>query len=171
MMRRRVLVLNADYSPITVCTIPKGFLMVYLRKAELIMPYEDTVLHAIDRSFPMPAVIRVSRYITVPYRGVLLNRQNVFRRDNHTCQYCGVTTDLTIDHVLPRSRGGKSTWTNLTTACRRCNGRKGDFTPEEAGMRLMMQPYKPNYAVFLKELSGFVCREWEPFLVRKSAVD
>lgn len=169
-LRRRVLVLNADFRPITVCTVPKGFLMVYLRKAELVMPYEDQRLHAIEHSFPMPAVIRVTRYINVPYRGVLLNRQNLFRRDNHTCQYCGVTTDLTIDHVIPRSRGGNSTWTNLITACRRCNSRKGDFTPEEAGMVMMQAPHKPNYTVFLKESSGFLCREWEPFLVAKSRV-
>jgi hypothetical protein len=167
-MARRVLVLNQDYSPITVCTVYKGFLMVYLNKAELIIAYEDLRLQSIENSFAAPAVIRVSRYINVPFKGVLLNRHNLFRRDAKTCQYCGSKNDLTIDHVLPRSRGGKTSWTNLVTACKKCNNRKGDFMPDEAGMPLIRQPYKPGFGIFLRDMEGGYCPEWEPFLIRKS---
>jgi hypothetical protein len=165
-MKRQVLVLNQDYSPITICSIYRGFLLVYLNKAELIKPFQEA-LHSIDKAFPMPAVIKISRYVNVPFKGVMLNRHNIFKRDAHTCQYCGSNRELTVDHVLPSSRGGKSSWANLVTACKRCNSRKGDFTPEEAGMPLFRIPYKPSYTLFLRDHSGYICEEWEPFLVQK----
>jgi 5-methylcytosine-specific restriction endonuclease McrA len=169
-MKQRVLVLNQDYSPITICTVHRGFLLVFLNKAELVAPYKAIKIRTVDRQFEMPAVIRIQRYINVPYKGVMLTRQNIFKRDKNSCQYCTATRDLTIDHIIPRSKGGKSTWTNLITACKRCNSRKGDFTPEHAGMRLLSKPYKPNYTIFLRDHSGFTCEEWEPFLAEKATL-
>ena len=169
-MRRKVLVLNQDYSPVTVCTVQRAFLLVYLDKAELLTPATGRSLRTVSSSYPMPSVIRLSRYIHIPYRGVVLTRQNVFRRDGFACQYCGSTKDLTIDHVIPRARNGKSTWNNLVTACKRCNSRKSDFTPEEIGMDLSSQPYKPSYVMFLRDLSGIVAEEWKPFLDTNGSV-
>lgn len=169
MRKGRVLVLNFDYSPITVCTVQRAFLLVFLEKAELLAGLNGRVLRSVSQNFPMPAVIRLSRYINVPYKGVMLSRQNIFRRDSHECQYCGSGKDLTLDHVVPRSKNGKSTWTNLVTACKRCNARKGNYTPEAAGLKLRKAPQKPSYIHFLRDNSGMMQQEWLPFLGLKKA--
>jgi 5-methylcytosine-specific restriction endonuclease McrA len=138
--------------------------LVFLKKAELTTETNNEVIRTVSRSYPLPAVIRLFRYIHLPYKSVVLTRQNVFKRDRHTCQYCGTLKNLTLDHVHPRSKGGKSSWSNLVTACQRCNAHKGDRTPEEAGMPLRCKPFKPNYLMFLSDFSGNVREEWKPFL-------
>jgi len=168
--KRNVLVLNQDYSPLTVCSVERAFLLVFLNKAEMLSPIPNLFFHTVSVSYPIPSVIRVSRYITVPYKGVVLSRQNVFKRDNHECQYCGTNRDLTLDHLVPRSKGGTSSWRNLITACKHCNAKKGDYTPEEAGMRLRRMPFKPSYIMFLKSSNGHVFEEWRPYLQVKSEV-
>lgn len=160
----KVLILNQDYSALTVCSAHKAFILLYLQKAELVKDNPRQKLRTVDRAYPMPLVIRLHRYVNIPYKGVMLSRQNIFRRDGYSCQYCGSKQDLTLDHVLPRSRGGKSSWTNLVTACKRCNNKKGDLTPEEAGMPLRRQPYRPSFVMFLRSLSGPVSEAWIPFL-------
>jgi len=94
----------------------------------------------------------------------MLNRANLFRRDNGECQYCGSVKHLTIDHVLPRSKGGKTSWTTLVTACNRCNVNKGNKTPEEAGMPLKILPFKPTLSYFLADYAERHAEEWLPFL-------
>ena len=167
-MNRKVLVLNQDNSPISVCTVQRAFLLNYLDKSELVQPANGFKLRSVNKAFPMPAVIRLNKYVNVPYKGVALTRQNIFRRDNFECQYCGSRKDLTLDHVIPRSKGGKSTWNNLVTACKRCNAKKGDFNPEKAGMILKTKPFKPSYVLFLRNFSGMFCDEWKPYLKEKS---
>lgn len=169
-MGRKVLVLNQDYSAFTICSVPKAFLLVYLKKADLIAESETEKLRSISETFPMPSVIRLHKYVYLPYRGVMLTRQNIFKRDNHECQYCGTTDDLTLDHVMPKSRGGRTSWDNLVTACKRCNSRKGDFTPDEAGLFLPQKPYKPSFVMFLRDFSGTVDASWLPFLAKKEKV-
>lgn len=161
---RRVLVLNQDYSPLTVCSAERAFLLIYARKAERVHDDPELKLRTVSTEYPMPSVIRLQDYIFVPYKSVLLSRQNIFKRDRQQCQYCGSQRDLTLDHVLPGSRGGKSSWTNLTTACKKCNSFKGDRTPEEAEMSLMNQPFKPSYVMFVRNFSGFTSDEWLRYL-------
>lgn len=163
-MGRKVLVLNADYSAITVCTVPKAFLLVYLNKAELLKDDEKAQLRTVSVSYPLPSVIKLNNYVKVPYKGVVLNRQNVFKRDGNACVYCGKEKDLTLDHVIPKSRGGKTNWVNLVAACRGCNGKKGNNTPEEAGMPLLKKPFKPTFVMFLRNFSGKVVDNWAPYL-------
>lgn len=163
-MRRNVLVLNQDFSPFTVCTVQRAFLLVFLQKAELLIGATNQSLRTVTEVYPMPAVIRLHQYIRIPYRGVVLTRQNIFKRDNFECQYCGSEKDLTIDHVMPRSRGGKSTWKNLITACKQCNAKKGHHTPQEAGMPLTNLPFKPSFILFLRDFSGLSREEWKPYL-------
>jgi 5-methylcytosine-specific restriction endonuclease McrA len=160
----RVLILNQDYSALTVCSIQKAFLLVYLNKAELVADVQGQYLRSVNAIYPKPSIIRLTSYAKLPYRGVLLNRQNIFKRDGMKCQYCGATTDLTIDHVIPRSRGGTSTWDNLITACRTCNARKGDQTPEEADMPYAQKPFKPSFLLFLRDLSGDIDEQWYTYL-------
>ena len=169
-MGRKVLILNQDYSALTVCTVPKAFVLVYLQKAELVSEARDLQLRSVSHTFPMPSVIRLFKYVHLPYKGVMLTRQNIFKRDGHRCQYCGTVDELTLDHVVPKSRGGKSNWDNLTTACKRCNSRKGDFTPEEARMMLVQRPFKPSFVMFLRDFSGNIAEEWQPFLSKKTKV-
>ncbi len=163
-MGRKVLVLNSDYSALSICTVPKAFLLVYLEKADLIAESPTAQLHTINATYPMPSVIRLHKYVHVPYKGVMLNRQNVFRRDGNRCVYCGSHEDLTLDHLHPKSKGGKTNWDNLVTACRRCNSRKGDYTPEEAGLNLPRKPFKPSFIMFLRDFSGSLEESWVPFL-------
>ena len=141
-----VLVLNQDYQALAVCSVERAMVLVWLQKAELVADRADRVLHSARAQFPWPTVVRLKRYIRVPYRRVLLTRRNVLRRDGHRCQYCGSAERLTLDHVLPRSRGGKDAWENLVAACTPCNNKKSNRTPEEAGMRLRVVPFHPTRA-------------------------
>lgn len=167
-MKRRVLVLNQDYTPFTICSVTRAFLLVYLKKAELISAATDMALRTVAHVYPMPSVVRLSKYIHLPYRGVVLTRQNIFKRDGFACQYCGTTKNLTIDHVIPRSKRGRSTWKNMVTACKTCNAKKGDLFLEDSGLFLRSKPYKPSYILFLRDFSGFVEDTWRPFLEMKA---
>lgn len=163
-MSGKVLVLNQDYSPLTVCTVQRAFLLVFLEKAELLEADHKEELHTVSTTYPMPAVIKIKNYIQVPYRGVVLTRQNIFKRDHGLCQYCGTDNDLTLDHLVPRSKGGKSTWNNLVTACKACNAKKGNHTLEEAGLVLKRPPFKPSYIMFLRNNLGTMKKEWASYL-------
>ena len=169
-MKGRALVLNMDYTPISVCSIQRAFLLIFLQKAELIKENQQKVIHTIDRFFPMPSVIKLKKYVQVPYKGVILNRENIFRRDGYQCQYCGTNKELTLDHVVPKAKGGDTSWGNLVTACKQCNSRKGDYSPGEAGLKLRVQPFRPSYVIFIRDLSGYSYKEWLPFLNVKSKV-
>ena len=160
----KVLVLNQDYSLLTICSIYRAFLLVYLGKAELLESDPLEKLHTVSVEYPMPSVIKVKRYIVVPYRGVVLTRYNVFKRDNHQCQYCGEGKELTLDHLIPRSKGGKTSWKNLVTACKKCNTHKGDLSLEASGMSLNRFPFKPSYLMFLKNNFGNVNKDWLRYL-------
>lgn len=159
-----VLVLNQDYQALSVCSVERAMILVWLQKAELVADRADRMLHSARDSFPWPTVVRLKRYIRVPYRRVLLTRRNVLRRDRHTCQYCGSTERLTLDHVMPRSRGGKDAWDNLVAACTPCNNKKGNHTPEEAGMPLKRRPFRPSHAMYMRDLVGTLDDTWKPYL-------
>jgi 5-methylcytosine-specific restriction endonuclease McrA len=170
-MTIKVLVLNLDFTPISVCSVQRAFLLVYLNKAEIVRSKENETLNTVDKCFPMPSVIKLGRYVNVPYKGVVLSKENVFKRDGFQCQYCGNQKDLTLDHLIPKAKGGKTSWNNLVTACKKCNSTKGDYSPEEAGLRLTIKPFKPSYIMYLKDLSSRTYEEWKPFLEsRKSKV-
>lgn len=164
-----VLVLNQDYSPLTICSIERAFLLLYLDKADLLSQLQGRALRTVSSSFPFPSVIRIKRYVNVPYKGVILTRHNIFKRDSHICQYCGTNKDLTLDHLIPKSKGGKSTWTNLVTACKRCNARKGDFKPEDVGLVLLRKPIRPSYVMFIRSTAKTLREDWLPYLEHKAS--
>lgn len=163
-MNSGVLVLNQDYQPISICSVQRSVKLVFLEKAELLHDAPDKVIRTVDEDYSYPSVIRLRRYIRLPYARIVLSRRNVMKRDHHTCQYCGIKTDLTLDHVMPKSRGGRDSWENLVTACNRCNVRKGNRTPEEAGMPLKTKPYRPIHITFFRNLNGGVQENWKPYL-------
>jgi 5-methylcytosine-specific restriction endonuclease McrA len=139
--------------------------LVLLRKAEMLHDYSDLAIRSVNRAFKYPSVIRLFEYVRLPFRQVSLSRANIFRRDGNRCQYCGSTQNLTIDHVVPRSQGGKDTWTNLVTACHDCNTEKGSRTPEQAGMKLRIQPFRPSFLMFIRDYTGRINEEWLPYLM------
>jgi len=165
----KALVLNQDYQPISICSVQRAFVLVFLKKVKMLSTFDNKAFHTVRETYEVPAVIQLHEYINVPYRSVELSRNNIFKRDNFTCQYCGCETDLSLDHVIPKSKGGRSNWSNLVTACKKCNALKGDDLPDEAGMPLEILPYKPSYIMFLREFSGYRYPEWLPYLGVKSA--
>jgi len=142
----RVLILNASFEPLHVCSVKRA---VNLLLHDVVERVEDSghTLRTPTTRFPVPSVVRLKRYVRRPHRQrVAFNRRNVFRRDDHRCQYCGERVhDLTLDHVVPRSRGGPTSWENVVACCRPCNARKRDRTPEEAHMALRRPPTAPAF--------------------------
>lgn len=160
-----VLVLNQDYRALSVCSVERAVVLLLLHKAELVHAAPGRVLRSARAHHPWPSIVRLKMYAHVPYRRIMLTRKNVLRRDQHRCQYCGsAERRLTIDHVLPSSRGGKDTWENLAAACVPCNNRKGNRTPEEAGMKLARRPFRPSYVMFIRDYIGRVDEHWKPYL-------
>ncbi|HKJ66663.1 MAG TPA: HNH endonuclease [bacterium] len=163
-LNRQVLVLNQNYEPLQICDVKRAMVMLFLQKAEMVES-DGAVIHTVNRTFPLPTVVRVKRYIS--YRGyeIVLSRKNIMRRDGFRCQYCGKKeVQLTLDHVIPKRHGGKDTWENLVTACVRCNNVKGDRTPEQAEMPLQKKPKKPHYVQFLQQHIGEPIQSWKPYI-------
>ena len=146
-----VLVLNYDYSPLNVTTIKRGFNLVYKGKAEIIKSDVKDIICGVKK-FIRPLIIRLLNFIGYHKRTYRANRIRIYKRDNYECVYCGSKKTLTIDHVIPKSKGGKNSWENLVTSCFKCNLKKGDKTLEEARMKMRHTPYIPtimndNYAL------------------------
>ncbi len=142
---RKVLVLNATFVPISICSWKRAVKLVYKRKASVV----EEGRAKIHSQFILPLIVKLINYVSLPFNGMVLSRKNVYLRDNHRCQYCGKNGNLTLDHIMPRSRGGNDRWENMVACCIRCNNLKGDRTLEEAGMRLLGVPYKPPSMLYL----------------------
>ena len=144
MINLPVLVLNQNYEPLNVCRVRRAVVLVYHGKAEM-LENGTGFIHSVGNAFSVPSVIRLAYMIKRPRPKVKLTRFEVFNRDQHTCQYCGEKTrQLTLDHIIPRYRGGQNTWENVVGACIPCNRRKAGKTPSEAGMRLISRPAPPH---------------------------
>ena len=163
-MKSHVLVLNRDYSALTICSVQRAIVLIHLQKAELVEAAPDRFIRSPSVKFPYPSIVRLKMYVRVPYRRIMLSRKNVLRRDGFRCQYCGAHDHLTVDHVLPKSRGGKDTWENLVAACTTCNNRKGNRTPKEAHMPLQRKPFRPSHVMFIRDYVGNVSDKWKPYL-------
>jgi 5-methylcytosine-specific restriction endonuclease McrA len=162
-----VLVLNQDYEPLNVTNLPRAFRLVFGMKAE-VLEYDHQMIRTSRETFRAPSVIRLQHHIKRPRPKVKLSRREVFARDRHTCQYCGrVAYDLTLDHVIPRHRGGSHTWENLVAACKPCNHRKGSKTLDEARLRLVRPPFEPRsdlYSLFTPYLADERNEAWRNYL-------
>ncbi|PLX33582.1 MAG: HNH endonuclease [Ignavibacteria bacterium] len=161
----RVLVLNQSYEPLAVCNVQKAVILMYLHKAELIAEQNHRKIRSVNCAFPFPSVIRLFQYKRIPYKGIMLSRKNIIRRDGHRCQYCGSrSAPLTVDHIIPRARGGADTWDNLVTACLPCNNKKSDKSLERAGLTLLSVPRRPSHVSFLMHSVMRVDPLWKPYL-------
>ena len=163
------LLLSQDYVPLKIVSVKQAFRLMFNDKVDIVLEYTDKVIRTVSQVFKLPAVIRLLGKVGLKFR-VKLSRRNIMVRDQYKCQYCGVggkSTSLTLDHCMPRSRGGKFSWENLTTACVNCNTRKGDRTPEEAKMPIHKLPRKIDVFEYLQNLVNTKYNqipEWTNFL-------
>lgn len=160
----RVLVLNVGYEALGLASVKRSVVLVMNNTAEVVEESGD-YLRTPSKPYPVPSIIRLKRLIRRPPGRLALNRRNVLRRDAYTCQYCGKHGgELTVDHVVPKSRGGRSVWENLVTACRGCNLKKKNRTPEEAGMRLAHRPIAPKHSILLVADLPHLPAAWKLYL-------
>ena len=163
------LVVNLGYQPMAAVTWQDAFSLLFREKVEIIESYNDWTVRSAYREFKVPAVIRLVEYSRPPREKTKFCRDNVFARDSYTCQYCGAhesTSRLTFDHVIPRAKGGKTTWHNIVTACVRCNHKKADRTLEQAGMKLLNSPSEPRFTSNKDTITRgrIVPKEWKNWL-------
>lgn len=146
-MEPKTLLLNSTFEPLRVISWRRAVILWFEGKVEIVEEYDDFDLTSVSMTIKCPSVVRLFEYVNGRKHRVKFSRVNVFSRDHYTCQYCGKqpgTSSLTYDHVLPRSKGGKTVWENIVTCCVACNSKKADRTPEQARMRLMTKPVKPE---------------------------
>ncbi|MFH1032258.1 MAG: HNH endonuclease [Chloroflexota bacterium] len=162
-----VLVLNQSYEPLSICRARRAIILLYQNKAEM-LENGSGFIHTSRQEFPVPSVIKLGSMVKRPYRTERkLTRVEIFKRDHFTCQYCGKETrQLTLDHVIPRYRGGQHTWENVVSACIPCNRNKAGRTPEEAGMTFIHQPIRPrSNGLFYIPINYLPVRgEWRKYL-------
>lgn len=168
-MSHQVLVLNATYEPINVCSMQRAVVLVLKEKAE-VLEGAARRLRTPEKSLTLPLVIRLSYYVRVPrHESRKITRRAVFARDGYSCQYCGSGARLTMDHVVPRSRGGNSSWENVVTSCAPCNHRKGDRLPAEVQMFPKKAPRPPAPEIFITVAAPRRPKSWEPYLAGLAA--
>lgn len=167
-LNESALVLNANYAPLTICSVKRAICLVFLGKVDIIEEKRQ-IIRSPSFSMPMPSVIKLNSYLRYNGIEVVLTRRNILLRDNHECGYCGKKSGLlTIDHIIPRERGGPDTWENLITACSSCNRGKSNRTPEEAGMPLRKRPIKPNRIHYFQQFVNDHTADWRPYLFMES---
>jgi len=160
-----VLVLNANFEPINVCTTRRAIVLVLNGKASLVMNGRGEI-KTVSRSYPRPSIIRLDKMVKRPRLKVRLTKREILRRDEYTCQYCGQKSPyLTVDHIVPRRLGGQHMWENLVAACPSCNHHKGSHTPDQVKMALLRPPLEPPVSaryLFARHLTDNL--EWVPFI-------
>jgi len=163
-----VLLLNITYEPLKIINWKKAITLLFLGKVEVIEEYGREI-HSVSFTIKLPSVVRLLKIVKRPKSPIKFSRQNIYARDRHKCQYCGArfsTEDLTYDHVLPKSRGGKTKWGNIVTCCFGCNRKKGGRTPAEASMKLIRKPTRPTWIPAIRITIGFkqIPESWGDYL-------
>ena len=159
----RVLLLNYSYEPLMVISIKKALIMYILGKVDIIENSNKNI-HSLYLSIPIPHVIKLKNYLYVKPISLALTRRNIIKRDDGVCQYCGIkTSSMTIDHIIPKDKGGKDNWNNLVTACKNCNIYKSNYLLNERNMKLLKKPSRPSYLLHLQKYKG-KHSTWNPYL-------
>ena len=163
-LSKAVLVLNQSYEPIHVCSARRAIVLIFRGRAEAVETL-DIKIRSVRAEYPVPSVVRLDFYVRVPLKPLTLSKRNILKRDSFQCQYCGTKVGpMTVDHVLPRTHGGHDAWENMVCACLKCNNRKGDRTPEQAGVKLARRPRLPNHVTFIRRFVGDPDQRWRPYL-------
>lgn len=161
---RNVLVLNANYMPLTICSAKRAICLIYLKKIDILLNYDETI-RSPTTSISLPSVIKTKEYINFSNISIDLSRKNILVRDDYTCQYCSIKNQcLTIDHIIPKFRGGQETWDNLVTACKPCNQKKGIKSVVESKMKLIKLPKRPNKIHYFQRFVKQKQSGWKPYL-------
>ena len=164
LLNRRVLVLNQNYQPLTITKTKRAVALILDNKVEILEKYNEEI-HSVDFALNLPSVIRLTRYINYHPKVIPLTRKNLLRRDSYICQYCGVKNKpMTLDHIIPKQRGGKDTWENLVAACTKCNNKKNNRTPKESNMPLMRKPKKLSMLTYFQQSVRKKQYAWKPYL-------
>lgn len=160
----KTLVLNSSYLPLSIISSVRAFTIFYKGNADIIENHPKMFKHPTLELYK-PSIIRIYSYIDRPYRKTPLTRENIYKRDDYKCVYCGETNRklFTLDHVIPQAKGGGSTWENLVTACVDCNNEKSDLTLEEYGKEIP-EPRRPHYLMLMKK-TRYIPEEWKPYLL------
>ena len=162
-----VLLLNASYEPLKIISWQKAITMFLLEKVEVIEEYEHDI-RSVTLAFKAPAVVRLLKYVNIGRKSPPLSRSNILARDHFSCQYCATqlsSKEATLDHVIPRSQGGKTSWENIVCCCKQCNRKKGGRTPKQASMPLRKRPAQPDWLPVLNfKLHGKIPAHWHDFL-------
>ncbi len=162
---KKALVLDSSYLARSIITTDRAFVIVYKGNADVVAEYDESfkVINPL-LDIKKPSIIKVFTYVKTVYNKVALTRENIFRRDNYECIYCGYSNSkyMTLDHVIPQSKGGGHTWENLVTACKKCNSLKADYSLEEFG-REIPKPYRPHYLMLMRQMEE-IPSEWKPYL-------
>jgi len=164
----RTLLLDQTFFPVKIISWQRAMVLILTGRAEVVVEYEDKVIRSVNQNFPLPKILRLNAKHRTQ-RHVKFTRLNVYLRDKFTCQYCTERfklKELTFDHVVPVSKGGRTTWKNIVTCCVKCNTKKGDLTLEKANMRLLKRPAPPNWSPYLclriRKDDPKEWREWFP---------
>ena len=164
----QVLLLNITYEPLKIINWKRAITLLFLEKVEVVEEYSREI-HSVSFTIKLPSVVRLLRMVKKPKTPVKFSRQNIYARDKYKCQYCGrrfPTEELTYDHIIPKSRGGKTKWENIVTCCIQCNRKKGGRIHTEAGMKLIRKPSRPTWLPALRITIGFreVPHSWRDYL-------
>ena len=165
LLNRKVLLLNQSFEPLMIIGAKRAILLIFSEKVETIENYRE-LIHSAYLSMKLPSVIRLKHYARIQKKNIVLTRKNILKRDNYTCQYCNTHSHqrMTIDHIVPRNKGGRDTWENLVTACMGCNTKKGNHLLHEIEMKLVLNPKKPTIiSQFQKHVKQYQDM-WRPYL-------
>ena len=168
-LEKKVLVLNQSYQPLMVVGAKRAVCLVLSKRSECVDNYSE-VIKSQSFSMNLPSIIRINRYVKYVRNNIVLNRSNILKRDNFICQYCRKSSQtMTIDHVIPKNKGGLDAWENLVAACAKCNTKKGDTILDKIDMKLIKKPKKPNYLFYFKQyINEDVEESWKQYLFIKN---
>ena len=162
-LNNKVLLLNNSYEPISIITAKKAIIMYFLDKVDVVKK-SKIVINSLYLKFNIPEVIKLKNYIYIKHSKIPLTRKNILKRDNNTCQYCGKNkSEITIDHILPKDKGGNDSWNNVVVACKRCNMIKGNYLLKDIDMQLIRKPFEPTKIIYLQNV-GKNNKSWHPYL-------
>ena len=163
-LNKKVLVLNQSYEPLMVINAKRAIVLVLKEKVELLEKYANSI-RTVSSNFDFPSVVRLNFYVRIKYKDIVLNRRNILKRDRFRCQYCNKqAAPLTMDHIIPKKKGGKDTWENLVAACTRCNTRKGDTMLKHMDMKLLKRPRKHSKLFHLQTYVNKNQDNWKQYL-------
>lgn len=164
MLNDAVLLLNSTYEPLNVINVKRALRLLFTHKAEN-LERNGEVVHSMGREIPLPAVVRLAYYVKRPSQRVKFTKQTVLARDQYTCMYCGLQTrELTLDHVIPKVRGGQTVWNNVVACCKKCNGAKGHKSVKDAGLKLIKVPREPRFLPYIRLVRHTRHDSWDKYL-------